>query len=293
MNLKVVLLIVFLFEFAAVPGIAQPKKFGEGTLPSDRVFGIAVSPDGKAIYFVNSRGGRDTMTIESARFQEKTLSAPSPVPFSKNPGVWKDIDPFVSPDGRLMLFNSNRPVPGRPNKKDFDIWAANFDGNGRLGEPYHLGQEINSDSADFFATMSAKGNIYFSSMRDAVKGNVDLYVSEWSNGHYLKPVRLPSPANSAYPDSNPFVSPDEKFLIFLRDAPGGYGDSDLYISFKSDNGWSEPVNLGPEINTQHAEFCPFFDTRTQTLYFGRIIRGKPLKENIYSITMDPETFKSK
>lgn len=291
--LKGILLTFFLaFTLCSVVK-AQPQRFGAGVIPTDRAFGPAMSPDGRHFYFVNSRGGRDTMTIEMASVLANGLNRAVPTAFSNKPGIWKDIDPFISPDGRKLIFNSNRPAPGKPDKRDFDIWALDLDPNGQPGEPYHLGPEVNSDSADFFATVSASGNLYFSSLREGTKGNVDLYRSDWKDGHYLKPVRLPGPVNSALPESNPYISPDESFLIFLRDGPGGYGDSDLYISFQSGGGWSEPVNLGPEINTEHAEFCPFFDVPTQTLYYGRIVRGKPLKENIYAVKLNPGFFRKK
>ncbi|MFV8227119.1 hypothetical protein ACNKXV_14305, partial [Christiangramia aquimixticola] len=45
-------------------------------------------------------------------------------------------------------------------------------------------------------------------------------------------------------------------LVFASDRPGGYGGYDLYYSKKTVSGWSEPVNLGPQINSVHDEYRP-------------------------------------
>jgi cell division septation protein DedD len=56
-------------------------------------------------------------------------------------------------------------------------------------------------------------------------------------------------------------------LIFSSDKPGGYGGYDLYMSFKSREGWTEPKNLGPVINSEKNEIMPWLST-TNVLYFS-------------------------
>jgi hypothetical protein len=57
--------------------------------------------------------------------------------------------------------------------------------------------------------------------------------------------------------TTPALSPDETRLYFSSDKPGGYGGMDLYYSEKKDGIWTEPVNLGPLINTPKSESFPF------------------------------------
>ncbi|MEB2785365.1 hypothetical protein [Algoriphagus persicinus] len=52
----------------------------------------------------------------------------------------------------------------------------------------------------------------------------------------------------------PFVYAD--LLVFSSDRPGGFGGYDLYYSHKTGDGWSEPVNFGPKINSEFDEFRP-------------------------------------
>lgn len=74
--------------------------------------------------------------------------------------------------------------------------------------------------------------------------------------------------NSESKESSPCLSPDGFTLYFTSDRPGGYGGKDLYSSEKLSNGnWSEPFNLGPMVNTNLDEDCPYILNDGVTLYF--------------------------
>jgi outer membrane protein OmpA-like peptidoglycan-associated protein len=69
-------------------------------------------------------------------------------------------------------------------------------------------------------------------------------------------------------ESAPSLSPDKRDLYFTSRRLGGYGGSDIYVSHLLAGGqWSEPENLGPEVNTIGDESCPFIHADNQTLYF--------------------------
>lgn len=71
-----------------------------------------------------------------------------------------------------------------------------------------------------------------------------------------------------YSVGHPCLSPDEKTLYFVSDMPGGYGETDIYFSVLTAQGyWSEPVNAGPVINTEGREMFPTMDS-TGVLYFS-------------------------
>lgn len=60
--------------------------------------------------------------------------------------------------------------------------------------------------------------------------------------------------NTTANDHMPFVYRD--MLVFSSDRPGGYGGYDLYYSFRSGDGWTEPENFGPKINSEFDEYRP-------------------------------------
>lgn len=73
--------------------------------------------------------------------------------------------------------------------------------------------------------------------------------------------------NDDYSTGHPSISYDDKTLFFSSDMPGGYGGSDLYYSKWENDRWTEPVNLGDQINTLGDEMFPFI-AHDNMLYFA-------------------------
>ncbi len=99
----------------------------------------------------------------------------------------------------------------------------------------------------------------FSSNRD---GAFDIFETDIPSGKGMveflsdpnqKTVRKLS-LNTSSNDHMPFVYGD--LLVFSSDRPGGFGGFDLYYSQKTSNGWTEPVNFGPKINSEYDEYRP-------------------------------------
>lgn len=77
------------------------------------------------------------------------------------------------------------------------------------------------------------------------------------NGKYSKPENLGDEINTKYFEGDPYIAPDESFLIFTSyNRPDGLGDGDLYISFNQNGHWTAPKNLGAPINSSALDFCP-------------------------------------
>jgi hypothetical protein len=61
------------------------------------------------------------------------------------------------------------------------------------------------------------------------------------------------------------VSPDESYMIFTTTRPGDYGGGDLYVSFRGADGyWGEPINLGPEVNSECLSTAPWLRQTVNT-----------------------------
>lgn len=256
----------------------QARLVAPDTLSTHDSFGLALTPDGREAFWVKSFGRRDTLLILTATRTAAGWSRPRRASFAD---VGKNIDPFVTPDGQFVLFNSDRPKPDRPGARDYDVWASPRTATG-WGAPVRL-PDVNSDSADFYATAARNGNVYFTSNRAGGLGATDLYVARRRGGRYEMPENLGPVVNSAGGESNPFIDPDERFLLFLATRPGGYGDSDLYVSFRENGAWQAPQNLGPLVNTAVGEFCPSVSADGKTLYFSRIQKPMPFVEDIYQL----------
>lgn len=252
---------------------SQARVFEPDVISNDEVFGASFTPDGKEVYFTAAFGGRDSLQIYYSKKVKGIWEKPQPVPFADR--RLKQIDPFVSPDGKTLLFNSNGTDP-----TDFDVYAVYRNGDG-WSAPRKLGPEINSGFSDFYATVAANGNIYFTRR---IRDN-DIYVSRYVNGRYQDAVPVDSVINEGNA-SNPYISPDEDYLIYFSDRPGGYGNTDLYISFNKNGKWSIPQNMGTKVNSAISEFCPDVDQKNGLFFFSRTeMVGKHRVENIYFIKM--------
>lgn len=286
--LVIVLLSLHLFLFAQ----KEPVKFEPGKISNGGVFGLTISPDGNTALWVESNGGRDTLVIKESHKINGVWQEPVIASFSTTTAAWKDVDPIFSPDGQQVLFQSTRPVPDQPNRTGFDIWAVKKTVSG-WSAPYHLGNIINTDISESFASITTAGHIYFMKENQNKKGNSDIYVSRWINGAYQTPENIGIPVNTTdHRESNPFIAADESFLLYFSSDPKGLGEVDLYISFNTHGKWTTPKNLGSPINSSMAEFCPFYHAKQKRLYFARQDRsGIRMKEDLYYIEFDPKKFR--
>lgn len=199
-------------------------------------------------------------------------------------GEFKDLEPYLSPDGLHLYFASNRPLlKTEKDIKDFDIWVVSRKNTKDLwSEPKNLGAPINTEHNEFYPAISTSKNIYFTSDRPSAIGKDDIFISEWNNGTYNDVTSLSTSINTASYEFNSYIAPDESFIMFSGyNRKDGLGSGDLYISFKdTDGAWSESKNMGVTVNSKAMDYCPFVDWKTKTLYFTSRRSTIVLKEKL-------------
>lgn len=87
------------------------------------------------------------------------------------------------------------------------------------------------------------------------KNPLGLFESSINASGWSPPILLPF-VDSSYQYVHPGLSADGKTLVFASNRPNGYGGFDIYFSYKSEKGWSEPENAGSEINSDKNELFP-------------------------------------
>lgn len=171
--------------------------------------------------------------------------------------------PTITIDGKELIFTR------RVNGINEDFYGASRNGKGwHAAKP--LTGNINTQSNEGAQNISQDGQwlIFTGCNFPGGAGSCDLYISYLTPGGWSEPESLGNRINTEAWESAPSLSPDKKELYFASNRPGGFGGSDIYVSRLLPNGrWSEPENLGPEINTLGEESCPFIHADNQTFYF--------------------------
>ena len=98
--------------------------------------------------------------------------------------------------------------------------------------------------------------------------NFDIHASANVDGVFQQPTRLPDTVNAEGYDGDVFVAPDESYLIFSSSRPDGFGEGDLYVSFRAPRGgWLAPVNLDA-VNSDVSDKFPAISPDGDFLFFA-------------------------
>jgi outer membrane protein OmpA-like peptidoglycan-associated protein len=138
--------------------------------------------------------------------------------------------------------------------------------------PQNSGDSINSSALEYFPSLTIDGKKMVFTRR--IGGDEDFYESNFINGKWSKAKPLSGKVNTNLNEGAQTISQDGNWIIFTGcNYPEGQGSCDLYISYKTKNGWSEAENLGPMINTDFWESSPSLSPDKRDLYFASAISG--------------------
>ncbi|MCW3118484.1 MAG: flagellar motor protein MotB [Chitinophagaceae bacterium] len=171
--------------------------------------------------------------------------------------------PSLTIDGKELVFTrrlGNFNEDFFYSKKNKNQWE--------LAKP--LEGDINTEQNEGAQNISQDGQwlVFTGCNRPRGFGSCDIYISYLTSQGWSEALSLGNRVNSDQWESQPCLSPDKRDLYFASRQFGGYGGSDIYVCHLQTNGkWSEPENLGPDINTSGDEQCPFIHADNQTLYF--------------------------
>ncbi|MFO7940445.1 MAG: OmpA family protein [Bacteroidales bacterium] len=211
------------------------------------------------IDFVNQqieacKNAREFMT-NPIQFQKENLGTPVNDNFPA-------IRPIVSADEDILLYTKRLQFYDAifyTTKKE-NAWST----------PVNITPQIQSDGDLYTSSLSNDGKTLILFRNEASNG--DLYISRFNEqtGRWSRAERLPRHINTEYWETHGVLSAEGDVLYFTSDRKGGYGGLDIYYSIYSprSNSWTEPVNLGPEINTPYNEESPFLSKDGTTLYFS-------------------------
>lgn len=234
------------------PG-STPEAFAPGIVTTEHYeLNGVFTPDMKEFYLIRD-GGK--------------YEKPSLVVFQNENNQWHETvvsprvgTPFIAPDGKTMHL-------GRRYKERTE---AGWSEVKSLGIPFE-------DMPIMRLTASSKGTYFFDEFKSDFTGSIRY--SRLVDGLHEEPKLLSKKINGGK-SFHPFIAPDESYLIFDGKREGGFGDSDLYISYQlQDGSWGEAINLGDKINTGAWEAAASVTPDGKYLFFNRNM-GSTNYENV-------------
>ncbi|MEJ1236992.1 OmpA family protein [Chryseolinea sp. T2] len=241
-----------------------------------------LSPDGKTLYFSRRNHPENVGGVndkEDIWYSE--LDASGQWQLARNMGTkFNNAGPnFVNtiqsttPDGKsAIMVLGNKYMP---NGKMLAGVSISTRVNGEWGTPkalniandYNLAQKANYFLADNRQTL------LMSVERDDSFGDRDLYVSFMkADSSWSEPLNLGDVVNTAGEESAPFLASDDKTLYFSSNGFSGYGGSDIFVTRRLDDtwtNWSDPENLGPELNSPLEDLFFNIPASSEYAYYSR------------------------
>jgi hypothetical protein len=244
------------------PGLT-PEVFAPDiiSLPDRYEYSVVFSPDlDECVFGVTNMFWSVFTLMFTEMAADSSWSDPVEAPFL---GTGDGLMAEYSHGGDRINFASSRPIypPG-------NLWQAsrNMDG---WDEPVIIPEPVSSSSDEWGPSFTSDNVLYFVSYRPGGVGDGDIYRSVPVQGEYPSVENLGPPINTPFNDGSPFIADDESYMVFESFRPGGYGQGDLYISYRDGDTWGEPENLGSIVNTDQIEDDPFISPDGKYLFFNR------------------------
>lgn len=190
-----------------------------------------------------------------------------------------------SPDGQYVFFTACKR---RDGYGDCDIYVSRL--NGKTWEkPKNLGPIINTPAWESQPSISNDGRtLYFTSSRNGGEGGQDIWYSTKEGKKWTEPKNIGKTLNTKGNEMSPFMHADGKTLYFASDGHLGYGALDLFMTKKTEDGWTEPVNLGYPLNTSANEGNIFINSKGNIGYINSTREGGLGRGDMYSFELDPK-----
>ncbi len=207
-----------------------------------------------------------------------------PVPFNfRNMGnaINTEFDEYwPSLTANEGYFSLTRKLNKRQGQSDFgrgiheDIYLSKRE-DGVWGTAQNVGQSINSIGNEGAQSISLDGRYMFfvACDRQGGMGGCDIYYSIHEGKGWTPAINCGAPVNTRHWETSPSLSPTGDVLYFASTRPNGQGKCDIWacrVEIQQDGRlkFSEPVNLGPTVNTPEDELSPFIHADNHTLYFS-------------------------
>ena len=260
-----------------------PIPLGETVNSELGEYAPVISADGQLLLFCRNMGNNED--IYAARREGETWGAPYPIS-ALNTAVAHEAPLAISADNTTLLMYDGGIV--KYTDKETGGWSAPRNFFPDAYKPEWQGSTTFASNRE--AVLFAARSMDLVGVRN--DDNIDLFVSlRRPDGGWGPPINLGTVLNTPFEDRSPFLHPDMRTLYFSSRGHGGLGSLDVFTSTRIGDGWlewTEPENLGKEINLPGRDWGYKISTDGTTAYFSGDAPGK--KEELFQVAV-PERFR--
>ncbi|MFY0651543.1 MAG: OmpA family protein [Cyclobacteriaceae bacterium] len=186
-------------------------------------------------------------------------------------------NPILSPDGQTLFFSRrNHPDNVGGVADGEDIWFCTLnETTGEWGPARNIGPPLNNAGPNFITSVTQQGDelVVLLGNQYTKRGKMLQGVSrsKYLGGHlWDTPENIEIENDYNYSNNADYFANEKHNVIIMSvERDDTYGDRDLYATFNiAGRGWSEPMNLGPDVNSADTESAPFLVNDNRTLYFS-------------------------
>lgn len=223
----------------------QPKNLGAAINTEHWEYFPYMTPDGKLLAFTRLQNNQEDIYVSTKTEKgfSPAVSLGNIINTADNEGA-----ETMNADGTLLFFTACNRMDGYGSCDIYFSQKLKGNWTAAMG----IGKPINTSAWEAQPSFSSDGRaLYFASSRPGGLGGKDIWVSyldeqlKWS-----EPQNLGPNINTANDDQCPFIHADNQTLYFTSAGWPGMGGGDIYISRKTDTGWTKAENLGYPINTE-------------------------------------------
>ncbi len=253
--------------FGQIPPGPMPVEFGPDILTAGKPphGQLAFSPDGTGVFWSAFQEGPGQTIFHSA-FDGKAFGRPEIAPFAAASG---NGGPAFSADGKRLFFSAELGPGSDPAARPSVIRYVDRTASGWT-QPVTIKATAGTRMTKGQVSVARNGNLYFSG-RFPEERWPTVFLCRFKDGQYLSPVKLAGPLAAATLAIDPWIDPDERFL--LVSCPGREGrpmPSDIGISYPQGDGrWGPPLRIGGGVNTPAYERFPSLSRDGRYLFFIR------------------------
>jgi hypothetical protein len=290
----IALTLLALCPLGSQPGRSTAEVFGPGVLSAGEVFRGSFTPDGNVFYFFKKIGTGEDYRIYSSNRTATGWTTPAVVALG---GEFSDLYPSISRDGRRIVFSSYRPVPAlKGGKPSAHLWYAERTNDG-WGTPVFMARATTLGHYHSWVELGFDDALYFRRTTPDWK-TTETMRARWTGSEYASPE--PYGDVERWKGWRPDVNvaggapgPGGR-LVFLdvanRNPRTGRPASDIWVSIKRGDSWTEPAPLGAGVNSDGYDVFPFVSPDGHDLFFVRdfsTFHRVPLAEALASIAAVP------